>query len=87
MPWMRRFLPAPDGSVGQADRQQGPWVYVGILAASSVTLQIEQIVGSWFIPGGVIGERFTAGVAKNTNSVLAAESFAAGAIVAEGRFQ
>ena len=33
MPWMRRFLPKPDGTIGQADRQQGAWVYGGILAA------------------------------------------------------
>jgi hypothetical protein len=36
MPWMRRFTPKPDGSVSQADRQQGPWVYVGIAAAEVV---------------------------------------------------
>ena len=36
MPWMRRFGIAPDGSIGQADRQQGPWVYSGILAESVV---------------------------------------------------
>lgn len=32
MPWMRRFSIAPDGTIGQSDRQSGPWVYAGILA-------------------------------------------------------
>lgn len=35
MPWMRRFAPLPDGSISQADRQQGAWVYAGILAAAA----------------------------------------------------
>ena len=32
MPWMRRFGIAPDGTIDQGDRQQGSWVYQGILA-------------------------------------------------------
>jgi hypothetical protein len=32
LPWMRRFMPAPDGSMTQEDRQQLAFVYIGILA-------------------------------------------------------
>jgi hypothetical protein len=63
-------------------------LYSGIeVGEEADPLHIEQIIGGWFIPGATIGERFMAGVAKNPNSLLAAESFAAGAIIAEGRFQ
>jgi hypothetical protein len=50
-------------------------------------LQITEIVGGWFIPGAAIGEAYAAGPAKNQNSVIAAQGFAAGAVVAEGRFR
>lgn len=32
LPWFRRFQPAPDSSMDQADRQQLAFVYSGILA-------------------------------------------------------
>ena len=36
LPWFRRFVPIPDGSVDQADEQQVSMVYRGILAAAPV---------------------------------------------------
>lgn len=39
MPWMRRFGIAPDGTIGQRDRQAGTWVYGGLLAAPPVDLK------------------------------------------------
>jgi len=36
LPWFRRFMPLPDGSMTQADRQQLAFVYGGILAGEAV---------------------------------------------------
>lgn len=32
LPWFRRFIPLPDGSIGQGDRQSLAFVYSGIAA-------------------------------------------------------
>lgn len=37
LPWFRRFLPAPDGTVSQGDRQSIALVYSGILAGTPVS--------------------------------------------------
>lgn len=48
MPWMRRFGIAPTGTIGQAQRQMGAWVYAGILAEAPV---VETDPGSgWVAP-------------------------------------
>lgn len=57
------------------------------LGVAADPIQITEIVGGWFIPGATVGEAYAAGPAKNQNSVIAAQGFAAGAVVAEGRFQ
>lgn len=36
LPWFRRFLPAPDSTMDQADRQQLAFVYIGIEADAPV---------------------------------------------------
>lgn len=42
MPWMRRIGIAPTGTIGQAQRQAGAWVYAGILAgaAGGITISV-----------------------------------------------
>lgn len=34
LPWLRRHLPFPTGTVDQADREQAAFDYIGIAAAS-----------------------------------------------------
>lgn len=72
----------------------GSWSEAGLIltlgygiGAEVEPLQITEIVGGWYIPGATIGEVFAAGPAINPNSVVAAQGFAAGSQVAEGRFQ
>lgn len=36
LPWFRRFLPAPDGTISAGDRQQLAFVYQGISAGAPV---------------------------------------------------
>lgn len=82
----RIALPIPDATIAIGDRQHLVGLYAGIEAASSVVLQITSIVGGWYIPGAAIGERYQAGIVPNVNG-MAAESYAAGAVIAEGRFK
>jgi hypothetical protein len=35
LPWLRRFQPLPDGTVGQDDREMAAFDYVGILAGEA----------------------------------------------------
>lgn len=38
LPWLRRFVPIPAGSVDQGDRQQVAYVYRGILAEPAAVI-------------------------------------------------
>jgi hypothetical protein len=68
-----------------AGRQFEPSLFRGV-GDDVVPLQITSIVGGWYIPGATIGERYQAGIVPTVNG-LAGESYAAGAVVGEGRFK
>lgn len=91
LPWFHRFLPAPDGSVGVADRFQVAWVYVGLGAAAIVSgpyrVEAQQpfLAGdtdaqSWGT-GGVAQQEFVAGVVDGRTwlaGVIAGQPFISG---------
>jgi hypothetical protein len=51
LPWSRRFLPFPDGTIDQADRQTVVFVYGGILAEEETpVLDVNVLTRGWRLP-------------------------------------
>lgn len=66
LPWMRRFTPAPDGTVAQADRQSVGFVYGGIASSSSVVTLTSDYLRTLHGPSS----RFCALVGPDTKPTL-----------------
>jgi len=75
----RWVLPAPDGTIGQADRQHKVWKYAGILSTSVTVIAgpFRVVARQTFSPGSRESETFQPGA-------VAADVISPGSVQGEG---